>query len=140
MKSFPESVLALPGMSARRYAQEVHGINLAGDEQSLQASMIDLFHALGVFKRAIVFSIPNEGKRTKTTAGRLKAMGLLPGIADLCIIFEGRAHFAEVKTQRGRLSTRQKDFRDLCERFGVPWAIFRSVEEAKRQLEEWRIT
>lgn len=82
-------------------------------EQGLQAAIVELFHALGVFKRALVFSVPNEGKRTKTTAGRLKAMGMLPGIADLVLVHDGLAFFLEVKMPRGRLSRRQKEFRDL---------------------------
>ena len=109
-------------------------------EQGLQAAIVELFHALGVFKRAIVFSVPNEGKRRAATTGRLKAMGLLPGVADLVIVHAGRAFFLEVKMPRGRLSLRQKEFRDLCERFCLPWAIVRSVEEARKQIVEWRIS
>lgn len=108
-------------------------------EQGLQAAIVELLHALGVFKRALVFSVPNEGRRTATTAGRLKAMGMLPGVADLVIVRAGRAFFLEVKMPRGRLSPRQKEFRDLCRSRGAPWALVRSVEEARSQTEEWRI-
>lgn len=111
----------------------------ARDEQGLQAAIVELFHALGVFKRAIVFSVPNEGKRTKTTAGRLKAMGMLPGVTDLVLVHDGRAFFLEVKMPRGRLSPQQKEFEDLCRSRGACWALVRSVEEAKEQIQRWEI-
>ncbi len=108
-------------------------------EQGLQAAIVELFGYLGVFDRAIVFSVPNEGKRSKTTAGRLKSTGMLPGVTDLVIVHAGRAFFLEVKMPRGRLSPRQKEFRDLCRSRGACWALVRSVEEAREQIEHWEI-
>ena len=106
---------------------------------ALQSAIVELFVLLGVFKRAIVFSVPNEAKRSPVMASRLKKSGMLPGVTDLVIVKEGRAHFLEVKTEKGKLSGAQLEFRELCKARGAPWAVVRSPEEARRQLEEWSV-
>ena len=57
---------------------------------------------------------------TRTTAG----------IPDLIVIFPRAWTFAEIKTQKGKLRTAQKFFRDECREAGVPWELWRSAADA----------
>lgn len=42
----------------------------------------------------------------------LKHLGVLPGVADFCIIKQGEVNFLEIKTKRGKLSKNQKKFQE----------------------------
>ena len=55
---------------------------------------------------------------------------ITPGLPDLLVFHRGRFTFAEVKRPGGKLTKPQKVFRDECEAAGVPWACWRSSEEA----------
>jgi hypothetical protein len=89
------------------------------------------------------FSVPNEaaGKvRSKAGYGRLaklKAMGLTAGVADLVVwLPDGREAYLEVKTSKGRQSPKQRDFEHLCHRYGKPYYVVRSPQEALQALRE----
>ena len=53
-----------------------------------------------------------------------------PGFTKLYLAPDGRWTFAEVKTPKGRLSPAQIVFRDESAKAGVPWELWRSVEDA----------
>jgi predicted RecB family endonuclease len=46
------------------------------------------------------------------TAGRLKAEGVMPGVADIVIVWQGRAIAIELKAKRGSQSPAQKAWAD----------------------------
>lgn len=107
-------------------------------EDDLQAAILEALAYAGVTRRALVIHIPNQGKRSPVYGAKLKAMGLMPGAADLCLIAPGgQSHFIEVKTEAGSLSRAQKDFRGSCAALGIPWALARSPEEALRSADQW---
>lgn len=55
------------------------------------------------------FHPANGEYRPTSTAGRLKALGVRPGVPDFVLIIAGRAHFLELKRERGgRLSPAQR--------------------------------
>lgn len=66
---------------------------------------------------ALLYAIPNGGKRDKATAGKMKAEGVRAGVPDLCLpVKRGQigALYIEMKTERGQLSLIQlKMHRDL---------------------------
>lgn len=54
---------------------------------------------------ALMFAIPNGGKRSKATAARLKAEGVRAGIPDICLpVARGEYHglFIEMKAGRNK--------------------------------------
>jgi hypothetical protein len=88
----------------------------------------------------LVFHPANEGKRSKAEGARLKALGLTPGIPDLCLIAPvGRVFFIEVKTPRGSLSPEQVAIHSWLTAIGVPCAVCRSINDARLALKEWGI-
>ena len=83
----------------------------------------------------------NGERRDKSTAAKLKAMGVEPGVPDLVFIEPraGRAHFLEVKRKGERIlaGSDQDAFREHAELWGWPWAWTDDLEEALRILEGW---
>lgn len=87
---------------------------------------------------AFYFSIPNEGKRSVVMGAHLKAMGMLPGIADLGIVVDGKIHFLEVKDKDGVQSASQRDFQARCVLNKIPYAIVFNLTDALKVLSDWR--
>ena len=103
------------------------------EESVIQAGICRTLQEAGVF----FFSIPNEGagddRRRQMT---MMAMGLRPGVADLCVWWPKEdglvtVGFLEVKTRNGRQSTSQRKFEMLCRIRGVPYSVVRSVEDVE---------
>ena len=63
-----------------------------------------------IYKTGALFAVPNEGKRTRATASRMKAEGMFPGVADLILLLpRGVFHGAciEMKSKGGKLTPEQ---------------------------------
>ena len=58
------------------------------------------------------------------------------GIPDLLVMKDGRVWFVEIKTPKGKLSPYQERMKAMCEYYGVPYVVIRSVEEAQKFIEE----
>ena len=81
---------------------------------------------------------PNGGWRKKSTAGRLKAMGVKAGIPDVVILRpDGSPIYIELKSFGGVLSNAQKAFRDWCAETRQPYFVARSVGEVEVALKEY---
>ena len=75
-------------------------------------------------------AIPNGEYRSKRTAGRLKAMGVQPGVADLHITLPGgRSLWIELKSEKGRLSPAQRAFAEAETAIGAEYKICRSIDD-----------
>ena len=102
-------------------------------EIKIHIAILDYLRA--VLPDALVWHTPNGGARNISEAKSLKRMGVLPGVPDIIVITRaGKALFIEVKTARGKLSLEQSSFRDFCVAAGLPWALCRSVDDAREFL------
>lgn len=91
-------------------------------------------------KNVIAYAVPNGEKRSKRTAGRLKAQGVVAGVADLAFVLsDGRAAFMELKAAGGRLSPAQKAFQDQCAAMEVEHAVCASLDSALSILTAWGV-
>lgn len=81
--------------------------------------------------RKCFFHVPNEGKRGKLEAIRLKAMGVVAGIPDLILAWRGRIYGFEVKTDTGAQSDNQKAIQKSWDENGNPYYIVRSESQFK---------
>lgn len=92
---------------------------------------------------AIVHHSPNEGNRGgrkgQIDGSHRKAMGVQPGFPDILIFAGGQGYCLEVKADKGRLTKYQKMLKDQLERQGIPYAVVRSVDEARAALVEWGV-
>lgn len=110
-------------------------------EHQIQAAIIKyLDFALPGTVRAVGVS---NNPRSKVAGGLEKARGMRKGFPDILLIgFDMGEPFAgliEVKTESGKLSSEQREWRDWCKDTGVFHAVCRSVDDAKETLEEWNL-
>lgn len=87
-----------------------------------------------------------SGEKEKNLSGsdynkinELKKMGMLPGCSDLCIVYNGKAYFLEVKTDKGKQSDAQILFMDNVLRAGCEYAVVRSVGDVEWVLKKWGV-
>lgn len=78
-----------------------------------------------------VASIPNMGARGQ--------YGLTPGLPDLVCIGPAFTGFLELKTESGKLSKAQEDFKLLCIRNAIPHAVAYGLDQAVDVLEHWKM-
>jgi hypothetical protein len=109
-------------------------------EHRLQVLVLQHIEALGRLD-VYAFAIPNAARRSPQLAARMRAEGLRPGIADLCIMLEGgRTCWLELKDgRRGTQSDAQKGFQAICGRLGHDYAVARSLDEAIMTLKQWGV-
>lgn len=71
--------------------------------------------------RKKIIHVPNEGKRSLSYGRNLKAMGLVPGCADLFVRIPRHGYhgaFIEVKTLSGKISALQSEFLESAKNDG----------------------
>ena len=77
----------------------------------------------------LVYAIPNGGKRSKVTGGRLKAEGLVTGMPDLHI--PALALFIEMKTATGAVEPAQLKIHERLRSEGQRVEVCRSVADVQ---------
>jgi hypothetical protein len=95
----------------------------------------------------IWFHAANGGKRTAAEAGILKAMGVKPGVPDICILVERHDRpeifFIELKRPGANLekslSKNQIEFHQKLSRLRVPYAIANDLAQIEGLLRQWKI-
>ena len=105
-----------------------------------QATVIQWARLMGQKHPALrwLFHIPNGGSRNPQEAARLKAQGVLPGVADLFLPVARRDFhgcWLEMKTEEGRVSPEQKAFLADMTAAGYFAQVVRGSEEAIRTLQ-----
>lgn len=107
-------------------------------EDDLQTNLVTHLQIRGV--RGLVFwHTPNGGRRNKREAGRLKAMGVRPGVSDLILFHEGRLYALELKAPGGRPSDAQIQFMNDIEDAGAIVEMCTGLDAALRTLEAWNL-
>ena len=115
------------------------------EEHNIQAACVRWFGYAHPELRGLLFSVPNGGARSKATAGRLKAEGVVAGVSDLILlvpccrakITENNAAEIEIrhalciemKKNGGYQSPEQKDWQKKVEGHGYKYAVCRSLDE-----------
>ena len=101
-------------------------------ESRLQQACVRWFAYLPGIDQRFLVAVPNEGRRSKATSGRMKAEGMVAGVSDL-ILFHPKAQrrplFLECKLPKGRQSPSQKDFEAIYTAAGYQYRVFRSFED-----------
>lgn len=120
----------------------------ASEEEQLQRSIVDLLR-VAAQPDVIWWHTPNGMARSKSEGGRLKAMGVLPGVYDLAFIVPVRHSspeefvpaicFLELKRVRGIASAEQLAFDERCDRIGVEHAITADFDQAVAILTAWGV-
>lgn len=83
---------------------------------------------------ALLFHVPNGGKRHPATAARLKAQGVKPGVPDICLPVARHGYhglFIEMKRRKGgQLSDHQKAWIEALREQGYMVAVCKGADEA----------
>ena len=83
--------------------------------------------------------IPNGGKRNSWTGARLKRMGTKAGAPDCLIVWQGKAHWIELKARYGSLQDSQIAAFPRIMAAGSPVAVARTLEDIIDALMTWGI-
>ena len=99
-----------------------------------------------VVERTLIH-VPNGENRDAKTGALLKRLGQRAGAADLLLIWQGVAHFVEIKTGDPALgipktyqSPAQKAFQRDVEAAGARYGVVRSSDEAIALCRSWGIS
>ena len=89
----------------------------------------------------LLYAVPNGGDRNLRVARKLKAEGVLAGVADLCLPAARRGYhglYLEMKSEEGVTTKEQKEFLCGVSAEGYCAVIAQGVDEARATL-EWYI-
>lgn len=97
-----------------------------------EAFHMHVWSLIQTFKRpdVVAFHVPNGEKRDRFAAAKLKRMGVIAGVADFCIVADGRCHFLELKAPNGRTSRQQEAFAAAAETAGASYWLAHDLSEA----------
>lgn len=116
------------------------------EEAVLQARCVAWLHNEHPETRGLYFCVPNENtrsvyenKKQQLVSGSIrKAMGVVSGVSDTILLMpRGKYHamLIEFKTETGRVSESQKEWRDKVENEGYCYTIIRHFETFKEKVE-----
>lgn len=84
---------------------------------------------------------PTCGRRDAVTAAKLRAEGVVAGVADLILLKSNRDYGAlliEMKTTKGRQSESQKKWqKTVCFNEEYKYVVCRSFDDFKREVDEY---
>jgi len=104
------------------------------EEHHLQVSVMRFLDVV-LPDDARAFHVPNGGRRDGRTGARLKREGVKAGVPDIVIVMGGgRCAMIELKADKGRLSSQQKEWAAWCEAYKLPYALCRSLPEVAAAL------
>lgn len=107
-------------------------------EETIHRAVVAHLNLRGV--AGLVFFHPANGElRRKATGGRLKALGVRAGVADLVLLHRGIAYALEIKRAGGRVQESQDDFLDRWVMAGGRAAVCYGLDEALAQLSRWEL-
>lgn len=107
-------------------------------EDHIQSEIVKWWQTTYPARAADIIHIPNEGKRSAQEAGRMAALGLMPGAPDL-IVHIGFNHFVpiEVKAPGGRLSQSQKNLNHHWSTRGTQIHVVYSLDDFQKVISPW---
>lgn len=107
-------------------------------EDSLQMSLV---RVLKQFSKVLFFHVPNGGFRNVIEAARLKAMGVMPGVADLIFVMPPHAtmYALELKAPKKKPRDSQLEFKERVIAAGGKYEYADNMDVAIHYLKEWGV-
>lgn len=111
------------------------------EEHRIQCACVRWFNYQYPKLRGRLFAVPNGGRRDATTAAKLKAEGVVAGVADLILLKSNRDYGAlliEMKTLKGRQRDSQKAWQNIvCADSEYKYVVCRSFDDFKREVDDY---
>ena len=100
------------------------------EEHRIQCACVRWFSLQYPRLHGRLFAVPNGGRRDATTAAKLKAEGVVAGVADLILI--------EMKTLKGRQRDSQKQWQNIvCADGEYKYVVCRSFDDFQREVDDY---
>lgn len=109
-------------------------------EQKLQIAVMNYIRM--AFPDVLVFAVPNGGKRSMIEAALMKKMGVLAGVSDLLLFWNGGHGAIELKRpdKTARMSDSQIAFSEEWTKRGGKFACCNSLEQVEDALKSWGLS
>lgn len=113
-------------------------------EGPIQSQIADAFRlelaAPGkVSRKGVVWWAVDMAAYAGNAPGIRTARGCIAGVPDIVVIWQGHAHFIEVKAEDGEVSLAQRSVATAILIAGAEWGAARDADEALRLLDAWSI-
>ncbi len=109
------------------------------EEHRVQVACVRWFRMKYPHLSPRLFAVPNGGRRDGVTGARLKAEGVLAGVADLILLVPNAGYHAlliEMKTPKGRQSESQKAWQqEVCAEGEYKYVVCRSLDDFIREVD-----
>lgn len=128
-----EEMLKLNKKSGSRKKQD-------DEEHRIQTAMVNWFRLQYPKMRHNLFAVPNGGRRDAVSGARLKAEGVLAGVADLILLKSNRFYGAlliETKTRAGKQRESQKEWEAKITADGYKYVIVRSLDDFMKEVKSY---
>jgi len=118
---------------------EPHRRKPKDEEHRIQADCVKWFRLKHPRMKHNLFAVPNGGRRDAQTGARLKAEGVLPGVADLILLKSNRYYGAlliEMKTtsKGSSQSDSQRWWQDEITKDGYKYVVCRSLDDFIKEV------
>ena len=111
------------------------------EEHRIQCSCVRWFSLTHPKLKGRLFAVPNGGRRDEVTAKKMKAEGVVAGVADLILLKSTHDYGAlliEMKTLKGKQSELQKKWQSsLCSNEEYKYVICRSLDDFMREVDNY---
>lgn len=107
------------------------------EEHEIQRNCVLWFRLQYRQYEKMLYAIPNGGFRGKATAAKLKAEGVVAGVADLCLAVPRGGYgalYIEMKQRGNYQQPNQKEWQKACEAAGNKYVVCKSIEEFMREV------
>lgn len=105
-------------------------------EDRLQQRMHIWFWNTYPHLRGLLFAVPNGGARSAREGRLFKETGVIRGVSDMLLIYDGRVYCFENKTVIGTQSEYQVNWQEKVENQSVQYFIIRDVEVFKTIIKQ----
>lgn len=84
--------------------------------------------------RKLLFHIPNGGARNKREARRFKEMGVVAGVSDFMLLYNGCAYCIELKVKNRQQSPKQIEWQGKVQSHGIFYEVVWNLVEFKHLI------
>lgn len=109
-------------------------------ESELQIACVTWFSLQYPKIARLLFHTANGGKRGKSEGGIFKAMGVRAGVPDLILLYGSSGYNSlgiELKTDKGKQGTNQKEYMELMEENHSKYVVVRSIGEFMMEIRKY---
>lgn len=128
-------------MMAAHKAASKHRKRPSEEEHRIQCECVRWFSLQYPRLHGRLFAVPNGGRRDAVTAAKLKAEGVVAGVADLILLKSNRDYGAlliEMKTLKGKQRDSQKEWQNIvCACGEYKYVVCRSFDDFKREVDDY---